>query len=386
MEEGISIIMPCLNEEKTIGICIKKALDSIQKLGLNGEVLIADNGSTDNSVTIANQLGARVVHIKDKGYGNALRGGIKEALYPDILMGDADDSYDFSEISLFLEKLNEGYDLVMGNRFRGGIEKGAMPFSHRYIGNPFLSGIGRLFFNTKEIGDFHCGMRAFKKKSIEKLDLCTTGMEFASEMVVKAVLFDLKITEVPCKLYPDGRDRPPHLKSIPDGLRHLEFLLLYSPKWLFAYPGFVLFVLGMIFVIYIFFQPLQIGKIQFEVTTMLYCALAMLLGMHFLQFSVFSVVFAERIGQIPRVSKITKMLIFINNKVGYYLAFIIILVGFCGIVFSLFLWGEEGFGQLNTTMVCRTAILFGSLFASGIELLLYTLFMRVLQIGKVNNE
>ena len=386
LKKGLSIIMPCLNEEKTLGICIEKALGSLKEMGIDGEVLIADNGSTDNSVNIAKSLGARVINIERKGYGSALMGGIDNAAYSYVLMGDADDSYDFSNIKIFVDKLDEGYELVMGNRFKGGIEKGAMPFSHRYIGNPILSGIARMFFRIKDIGDFHCGMRAFRKESIDKIGLCTTGMEFASEMVVKAVLFGLKMTEVPCKLYPDGRDRPPHLRSIPDGLRHLEFLLLYSPKWLFAYPGYLLTIIGLIFVIILYFQPIRIGHVQFEVTTMLYCALAMLIGMQLVQFSVFSGIFAQRIGQIPKTSQMTHNIQKIVNKCGYFLAFLIMFIGFMGIIVSLFLWGNTGFGELNTTMVCRTAILFGSLFASGLEVLLFTLFMRVLQIGKANNE
>lgn len=383
--KGISIVMPCLNEEKTIEKCINKAVQAIKDMELEGEVIIADNGSTDQSIKKAQLCGAKVVNVKHKGYGAALRGGIAVAEYDYIIMGDADDSYDFSDVSQFVLKLDEGYDLVMGNRFKGGIEKGAMPFSHQYIGNPFLSGLGRLFFKTK-IGDFHCGLRAFRKDSILRLNLCTTGMEFASEMVVKAVLFKLKITEVPCKLYPDGRERPPHLRSIPDGLRHLEFLLLYSPKWLFAYPGIFLTVLGLIFTVMIYIRPIQIGHIQFEATTMLYSAIAMLCGMQFIQFSVFSGMFAERIGQIPSTSNFVKMISNFTKNKGYIISCIIMGIGLIGIFVTLVLWGQTGFGTLNTTLVCKTAILFGSLFAVGIEMLLFTLFTRVLQIGSIGNE
>lgn len=200
--------MPCLNEERTVAVCIKKALQFLNDSGLEGEVLIADNGSTDRSVEVAEENGARVIHVEEKGYGSALSGGINAAEFEYIVMGDADDSYDFSALHEFIKKLDEGYELVMGNRFKGGIEKGAMPFSHRYIGNPLLSGLGRLFFKT-DIRDFHCGLRAFRKSSIMRLSLCTTGMEFASEMVVKACLFNLKTTEIPCRLYPDGRNCPP---------------------------------------------------------------------------------------------------------------------------------------------------------------------------------
>ena len=384
LKKGLTIVMPCLNEAKTLQTCIEKALKSIENLGIQGEVIVADNGSTDGSIEIAIQCGARVVNIREKGYGSALRGGIEAADFEYVLMGDADDSYDFSNINEFIEKLDEGYELVMGNRFKGGIEPGAMPFSHQYIGNPFLSGLGKLFLGTK-IGDFHCGMRAFNKYSIEKINLCTTGMEFASEMVVKAVLFGLKIAEVPCKLYPDGRDRPPHLRSIPDGLRHLEFLLIYNPKWLFTYPGIVLTVLGLILTTMIYIQPIKIGRVQFEVTTMLYSALIMLIGMQFIQLSIFTGIFAERIGQIPKTSDFTKKVKDFINRKGYIFAMLVICVGLMGIIYTLIIWGRTGFGQLNTTMVCKTAILFGSLFAVGIEFLLFTLFTRILQIGKTSD-
>lgn len=380
LKKGISIVMPCLNEERTLAICISKAKKSIENMGLNGEIIVADNGSEDNSKQIAVQYGAKVVNIAQKGYGAALIGGVEAAEFEYVIMGDADDSYDFSNIACFVKKLDEGYDLVMGNRFEGGIEHGAMPFSHRYIGNPLLSGLGRLFFKTT-IKDFHCGLRGFRKISIEKLGLCTTGMEFASEMVVKAVLFDLRIAEVPCKLYPDGRDRPPHLRSIPDGLRHLEFLLIYSPKWLFAYPGLLLLTAGFLCMVSIYIRPLQIGRVQFEVTTMLYSALSMLIGMQLLQFSVFTGIFSERIGQIPKTSDFAHWVTGLLNRCGYGLAALIIAAGSAGILYTLIVWGDAGFGKLNTTGVCKTAILFGSLFAIGAEILLFTFLTKVLQIG-----
>ncbi len=385
LKKGLSIVMPCLNEEKTLAVCINKAKNSLKSMNIDGEVIIADNGSTDNSISIAKECGARVVNVREKGYGSALRGGIAAAEYEYVIMGDADDSYDFSNISQFVQKLDEGFELVMGNRFKGGIEPGAMSFSHKYIGNPFLSGLGRLFFRTK-IGDFHCGLRAFRKDKIEELGLCTTGMEFASEMVVKSVLFKLKITEVPCKLFPDGRDRPPHLRSIPDGLRHLEFLLLYSPKWLFVYPGIFLFAMGLLFTILIYIQPLHIGRIQFEVTSMLYSALAMLIGMQMLQFATFTGLFAERIGQMPESSGFIHKISNFFIRHGYKTALCVMTAGLAGIIYTLVIWSKSGFGQLNNTLVCRTAILFGSLFAMGIEFILFTLFTKVLRMGKSNNS
>ena len=239
----LTILMPCLNEAETLGVCIRKAKQFLSENKIDGEILISDNGSTDNSIEIAQIEQAEVVHVQEKGYGNALMRGIQAANGKYIIMGDADDSYDFSVLSPFVEKLREGFDLVMGNRFKGGVMPGAMPFVHRYLGNPVLSFIGRLFFNSA-IGDFHCGLRGFNTKKIHHLDLVSPGMEFASEMVVKSTIAKLKITEVPTKLYPDGRTRRPHLRTWRDGWRHLIFLLMYSPRWLFFYPAlFFLFFL-----------------------------------------------------------------------------------------------------------------------------------------------
>jgi hypothetical protein len=236
--------MPCLNEARTVGRCIDKALDALAGLEVAGEVVIADNGSTDGSTDIARAHGARVVHVERKGYGSALQGGIRAARGCYIVMGDADDSYDFSHLDAFVERLRAGDDLVMGNRFRGGIRSGAMPWLHRYVGNPVLTGILNLFFRTP-VGDAHCGLRAFRKDACERLDLVSPGMEFASEMVVKAALHKQRISEVPTVLYPDGRDRPPHLRSFRDGWRHLRFLLLMCPYWLYLVPGLLLCLSGL---------------------------------------------------------------------------------------------------------------------------------------------
>ena len=239
----LSIVMPCLNEAETLATCIEKANRSLKSLNITGEVVVADNGSTDGSLEIAAERGARVVHAAEKGYGNALRAGIAAARGKFIIIGDADDSYDFSAIEPFVAKLREGCDLVMGNRFCGGIMPGAMPWKHRWIGNPVLTGIGRLLFRSP-VGDFHCGLRGFNKAAYERLDLRTTGMEFASEMVIKSTLLGQKIAEVPTVLHKDGRSHPPHLRSWRDGWRHLRFMLLFSPRWLFLIPGLVLLALG----------------------------------------------------------------------------------------------------------------------------------------------
>lgn len=246
LKNGISLIMPCLNEELTLDTCIKKAKKSLNKIKTNYEIIIADNGSTDNSIKIAKRNKVKVINVKEKGYGAALLGGIKAAKYKFIIMGDADDSYDFLNIDEFINKLNQGYELVMGNRFMGRIEPGAMSFSHKYIGNPILSGIGRILYKTN-IRDWHCGLRAFRKDSIDSLSLTSTGMEFASEMVIKASLQNLKTIEIPTKLYKDGRNRPPHLRSIPDGIRHLKMLFSYNLKDVILYG--YLFVLMLILII-----------------------------------------------------------------------------------------------------------------------------------------
>ncbi|MBO4389266.1 MAG: glycosyltransferase family 2 protein [Lachnospiraceae bacterium] len=385
MQRGVTILMPCLNEEKTLPICIEKALKFLETSGIPGEVMIADNGSTDNSIEIAQKMGAVVVNIPYKGYGSALRGGIEAANYEYVIMGDADDSYDFLDLQKYIDKLDEGYDLVMGNRFWGGIEPGAMSFSHKYIGNPVLSGIGRIFFRTG-VRDFHCGQRGFRKDSIMALGLNTTGMEFASEMVVKASLNKLKMTEVPCKLYPDGRDRPPHLRSIPDGWRHLKFLLIYSPKWLFFYPGLAMILLGLVMIIALYIHPIHIGRIQFEVTTMFYFAMLLLMGIQSLQFSVYTNVYGRRIGQFPDTGAlITGIARFMGGK-GLALGALLMIVGLAGMIISLTLWGQVGFGEVDNTFILRTAILFGTAFVLGVNSILSGFFINVLNMGLEDNK
>ncbi|HEX3084827.1 MAG TPA: glycosyltransferase family 2 protein, partial [Pyrinomonadaceae bacterium] len=273
----LSIVMPCLNEAETLEVCINKARGFIEKYGIDGEVVIADNGSTDGSQGLATKCGARVVDVVAKGYGSALMGGIRAARGRFIIMGDADDSYDFVNLMPFVEKLREGHDLVMGNRFRGGIKPNAMPPLHKYLGNPVLTFIGRLLFKSPS-GDFHCGLRGFRKESAMELDLRTTGMEFASEMVVKMTLNKKRIAEVPTTLSKDGRSRPPHLRSWHDGWRHLRFLLLYSPRWLFFYPGLAAIIIGLVTWAYLLPSPQLIKGIRLDVNTLLYGALLLMLG------------------------------------------------------------------------------------------------------------
>ena len=277
----LTILMPCLNEAETIEICISKAKTFLEKEHIDGEVLISDNGSTDESVDIAMKLGARVVHAEQKGYGAALIKGSKEARGKYVIMGDADDSYDFENLMPFVERLREGYDLVMGNRFEGGIGKDAMPWSHRYIGNPVLSFIGRLFFKSR-IKDFHCGLRGFNRESILALGLRTTGMEYASEMVVMSELNGYKITEVPTTLKKDGRSRPPHLRSLRDGWRHLKFLLMYAPNWLLLYPGIVFLLVSLILGLVLVVNSITIKQVNFSIHTLLYCACAAIVAVNIL--------------------------------------------------------------------------------------------------------
>jgi len=281
----LSIVMPCLNEAETIGICVKKAAAFLRDNNLSGEIVIADNGSIDGSQQIARMLGARIVPVATRGYGAALIGGIAAARGRFVIMGDADDSYDFTTLMPFVERLRSGADLVMGNRFMGGIEPGAMPPLHRYLGNPVLSFVGRTFYGTP-IGDFHCGLRGFRRDAMIALGLTATGMEFASEMVVKAALNKLDIREVPTTLAPDGRSRPPHLRTWRDGWRHLRFLLTYAPKWLFVYPGLALGGVGLAGVGVLSVTPVEIGSVELGVHTLLFAAMAVLLGSQLVSFGI----------------------------------------------------------------------------------------------------
>src|SRR6185503_19182704 len=294
----LTVLMPCLNEAETLAICIGKANDSLKSLGIDGAVLIADNGSTDGSQEIARSLGARVVQVEGKGYGNALMRGIASARGKYVIMGDSDDSYDFTNLGPFVDKLRAGYDLVMGNRFLGGIAPNAMPPLHRYLGNPVLTGIGRIFFRSP-CGDFHCGLRGFSKAAIQRLDLRTRGMEFASETVVKASLHGLRIAEVPTTLSVDGRNRPPHLRSWRDGWRHLRFLLLYSPRWLFLYPGLLLMLVGAVVSGWLLVGPRVVDGITLDVHTFLYAAMAIVIGYQTVIFAIFTKVFAITEGLLP---------------------------------------------------------------------------------------
>ncbi|TRU31235.1 MAG: glycosyltransferase family 2 protein [Microcystis aeruginosa Ma_MB_F_20061100_S20] len=369
----LSIIMPCLNEAETLATCIGKARDYLEQHKIAGEVLIADNGSSDGSQEIATNSGARVVPILERGYGSALRGGIAAAKGQYIIMGDADDSYDFTNLSPFLEKLRQGYDLVMGNRFQGGIKPGAMPVLHKHLGNPVLTWLGRLFFGSP-CGDFHCGLRGFSKQAIKQLNLRTTGMEFASEMVVKASLYGLKITEVPTTLSPDGRSRPPHLKTWRDGWRHLRFLLMYSPRWLFLYPGLALMFLGFVATIWFIPQP--------KVHTLLYSATALIIGFQIVSFAVFTKAFAISEGLLPEDRKLRRFLRYINLEVGLIIGVILFLLGIGGSLYALYTWNAQLYGALDPAVTMRIVIPSVTALALGVQVIFSSFFLSVLELKR----
>ncbi|MGK7935335.1 MAG: glycosyltransferase [Xenococcaceae cyanobacterium] len=370
----LSILMPCLNEAETLGTCIKKAKKYLTENDIAGEIIVADNGSTDGSQDIAKSMGARVIHVRQKGYGSALRGGILSATGQYVIMADADDSYDFSNLNPFLYKLRQGYDLVMGNRFKGGIKRGAMPPLHKYLGNPVLTWIGKLFF-ASPCNDFHCGLRGFRRDAIEQLDLRTTGMEFASEMVVKATLNKMRITEVPTTLSPDGRSRPPHLNTWRDGWRHLRFLLLYSPRWLFFYPGLFLMAMGLTSTFGLISSP--------KIHTLLYSSAAIIIGFQLVSFAVFTKVFAINEGLLPRDAKLNRLLRFINLEGGLIAGCILLLIGVISSVYAFMLWENTSFGALNPVEVMRIVIPAVTTLALGFQIIFSSFFLSVLGLKRI---
>ncbi len=373
----LSILMPCLNEAETLATCIRKAQQALADLDVPGEIIIADNGSTDGSPEIAANLGARVIHVAERGYGSALLGGIKAARGKYIIMGDADDSYDFTKLGPFLENLRAGYDLVMGNRFKGGIAPHAMPALHRYLGNPVLTGIGRLFFHSS-CGDFHCGLRGFSKAAIQRLDLRTTGMEFASETVVKASLHGLRITEVPTTLSIHGRSRPPHLRSWRDGWRHLRFLLLYSPRWLFLYPGLFLMVVGALVSGWLLVGPRVVDGITFDVHTLLYAAMAIIIGYQTVIFAIFTKVFAITEGLLPEDPRLATMFRHIKLEIGIIAGTLLLVAGIGLSVYALSFWSSTSFGPLDPSRTLRLVIPAATLMTIGLQTVLSSFFLSIL--------
>jgi hypothetical protein len=373
----VSVVMPCLNEAETLETCIRKAQRALDEAQIIGEVIVADNGSTDGSVEIAERLGARVARISSKGYGNALMGGIAAAAGKFIIMGDADDSYDFGDIPKFVTELRAGAQLVMGNRFRGGIKPGAMPPLHQYFGNPALTRIGRLFFGSP-VHDFYCGMRGFRRDAYQSLGLRTTGMEFATEMVVKATLLKQTIAEVPTTLSPDGRSRPPHLRTWRDGWRTLRFFLLYSPRWLFLYPGLALMCAGATLGLWLLPAPRTIGSVTFDVHTLLYCAAMVLLGFQAVAFAVFTKLFAITEGLLPPDPALDRIFRYINLEVGLGVGSLLILAGMATSVSAVRMWGAQHFGQLDYPHTMRIVIPAALLLILGAQTIFSSFFLSVL--------
>jgi len=378
----LSIVMPCLNEAETLAICITKANNWLTQNNVIGEVVIGDNGSTDGSQKIATDLGARVINVPSKGYGSALMGAIEASYGKYVIMGDSDDSYDFGNLTLFVQELRNGYDLVMGNRFKGGVAKGAMPFLHRYLGNPVLSFIGRLFFGSKA-RDFHCGLRGFRQDIVSVLNLRTTGMEFASEMVVKATIFNLKIIEVATTLSPDGRSRPPHLRTWRDGWRHLRFLLIYSPRWLFLIPGVFLMLFGFILSVLIIQKPFEIiGNINLDTNTLLYAGAFMIVGFQAFIFGIFTRAYAVQAGFLPQNDQLIKWLDIVSLEKGLIAGLIIFFAGIFGTIHSLTLWNEVHFGQLDYPSILRIVIPSVVAIILGLQTILSSFFISVLNVNK----
>ncbi|MFZ0772482.1 MAG: glycosyltransferase family 2 protein [Candidatus Sulfotelmatobacter sp.] len=374
----LSVVMPCLNEAETLEKCIHVALRALEDASIAGEVIIADNGSTDGSAEIAKQAGARLVPVSTKGYGSALMGGIAAARGKFIIMGDADASYDFAHIPRFVEQLRKGADLVMGNRFRGGIEPGAMPALHQYFGNPALTWLGRLFFRNHSVGDFYCGLRGFRKDAYERLGLRTTGMEFATEMVVKSTLLNLRVTEVPTTLSPDGRSRPPHLRTWRDGWRTLRFFLLYSPRWLFLYPGFTLMLLGGLLGLWLLPGPRTVENVTLDVHTMAYASAFILLGFQAVTFAVFAKLFAISEGLLPPDPKLDKLFRYITLETGLSVGALLVVTGIGFSIYALEFWGKQHFGRLDYAHTMRLVLPASLLLTLGTQTVFASFFLSVL--------
>lgn len=381
----LTILMPCLNEAETIEVCVRKARGFLERSGISGEVLVADNGSTDGSQRLAERCGARVVPVQARGYGAALQGGIRAANGRFIIMGDGDDSYDFTALDPFVEELRAGAELVMGNRFLGGIQPNAMPPLHKYLGNPVLTGIGRLFFKSP-CGDFHCGLRGFRRDSILSLGLTSTGMEFASEMVVKATLRKLRIAEVPTTLAKDGRSRPPHLRSWRDGWRHLRFLLLFSPAWLFLYPGLFLFVLGVAAMSWLLPAPRHAGGVTLDVNTLVFTAAAIECGFQVMAFYVFAKTFAIRSGLLPLDPVVTRVHNILRLERGLLGGGLVAAVGLALAAYAIGFWTLRSFGHLDPQVSLRIVVPAATLLMLGMQIMFSSCLLSVLALESAPAE
>jgi glycosyltransferase involved in cell wall biosynthesis len=381
-ELELTVLMPCLNEAETLAVCIRKALSCIDRLGLAAEVLVADNGSTDGSQRIAEAAGARSVTVSERGYGAALFYGVQAARGRYVIMADADDSYDFSALDRFVEKLRDGYDLVMGDRFGGGIAPGAMPWKNRYIGNPGLSSIGQMFFRCP-VNDFHCGMRGFSRSAFDRMRLQTTGMEFASELVIKATLLDMRITEVPTTLSKDGRNRPPHLRPWRDGWRHLRFMLLYSPRWLFLYPGALLMAIGLAVGGALLPGPIMLTpEVGLDVHTLLFAFAAVLVGFQAVAFAVFARIYAYQEGLLPHDETLERLFKTFTLEIGLAVGVALLLLGFAGAISAIFRWSAVGFGPLDAREMLRTAIPSAAAICLGGQVVLTSFLLSFLGLRK----
>jgi glycosyltransferase involved in cell wall biosynthesis len=373
----LTILMPCLNEAETLGTCVAKAQSWIKESGVDAEVLVADNGSTDGSQEIARSLGARVVDVPQKGYGSALYHGIEAASGQYVIMGDSDDSYDFSDLDGFVERLDEGYDLVMGNRFQGGIQPGAMPWKNRYVGNPVLTWVGRLLFRCPA-KDFHCGIRGFTREAFERMDLRTTGMEFASEMVIKATVLGLRVTEVPTTLSRDGRSRPPHLRPWRDGWRHLRFMLLFSPRWLFLIPGTALFLISLVAYVALLAGTVDIGSVSFDVHTMFLAQAGLTVGFSTAALGLIVRMFASREGLLAERAMIERLRRSPILELGSLLGAGMLAAGLYVAVDLVATWGAADFGRLEYGSLLRSVSVAATLFTFGGLTVLFSLILGFL--------
>jgi hypothetical protein len=375
----LTILMPCLNEAETVAACVYKARSFLTRTGIEGEVLVADNGSTDGSPQLARDAGARVVEISKKGYGNALIGGIDAATGRYVIMADADDSYDFSQLDAFVDGLRAGNTMVIGHRFRGGIQPGAMPLLHRYLGNPVLSFAGRLFFSS-EIGDFHCGLRGVDRAATQKLGLRAPGMEFASEMIVKATLAGWRIAEVPTVLSPDGRSRAPHLRSWRDGWRHLRFLLMMSPRWLMLYPGACLIGIGVAAEIAILHGPVVVGGVGFDIHTMLYAGGATILGVQLILFALLARTVGVLKALLPMSPSLERFLRLFTLERGILFGMVLGLSGFALAIYSVESWAHARLAALDPATIMRVAIPSVTLMLAGAEIVFASFLLGLIDV------
>ena len=385
-ELELTILMPCLNEAETIEVCVRKAAEFLRSRGIAGEVLIADNGSTDGSQELARKNGARVVDVPIRGYGAALIAGIDAAKGRYVIMGDADDSYDFSALDPFVDKLRDGHELVMGNRFKGGIKPGAMPFLHRYLGNPVLSQLGRMFFLIP-VGDFHCGLRGFSREAIRSLSLSNTGMEFASEMVVKAKMRRLKIAEVPTTLSPDGRSRAPHLRTWRDGWRHLRFLLLHSPRWLFLYPGLAFMAVGLAAIVALIGGPLVLtSSLTIDVHTLAVACFAILIGAQLVLFSAVSRRYGEIEGFLPPAQSFRRTMAGLTLERMVQIGAVLFIAGLGGAIAAVAQWGARDFGPITDLGIMRTLIVSLTGMALGVQTIASAFLASMFEIRHIRPE